>query len=303
MKYANYLVIGMIYSSTLLNGSTREPLSMDKINFMIVRKESELMKGLLQHDPTLLVRSYMSLAKSGTYQFAQELFQHTKPPKIPLIKQKDIAKRLILTGNYNLLNLFTHAEIVTEKSIDKEVVDYAYERLTPRSGGARVYDHIKNLYDVHIKILKKKRFEDEAQQEKDDSSKIKRTKRDFCSVCYDNETSIKKIKTICSNNHGLHRKCLSQLLESGLGDCPVCKETLKLSERENAKLEAGNEKRRREQVEEEERAIFEQLSPEELLFNTNPRIYAPAPWGYVSDGTISDDGTTSDRDDDLDFLF
>jgi hypothetical protein len=236
-----------------------------RIHQMVCRRDLEALIPTMKDDPQNTIRAYTSLATSGTPLLCEDIFKTIKPFAVPQINQQEIAMRLIKTANTKLFSLFLDHKIIKKECFNTEVVTYAKEcNARRRSGNRKITETIMGL------ILKRK-------AEHSDEKKI-------YSICCEGDVAEKhnKLKKYCPGAHGIHKNCFLELIDHGLGTCPVCRQNLKIKEKYLKILEEGKTKRNAQQDADEWRAILERevlqaddqqgdilptLTPEEIAYN------------------------------------
>lgn len=212
--------------------------------------------SMINRDPTIVFRLPYPLAQFGdaklVYRFySSDVYKKTQKIKLPLEQQKNILRRLILTGNTTCLKIYFECDILFKNCIDHDLLAYAQERAQLRFGNHRIPAYLQALYNPN---------------QKEQKSVVKQDEEDKCSICL-TDFHKKKHHKACVQGHRLHRTCLKSLLESGLSDCPVCRGSFKLSSKTIDYVAGKKRKRFEEEDEEQRRELLAMLSPAERALN------------------------------------
>ena len=234
---------------------------------------------------------YFSLAKLGDFSYANKI---TPDPffLVPLERQKNIAKRLVLTGNFHIFNLFLQKKIITKETMSQELVNYADSRKDMTKGNKEIFERLNTKFtENQKKSAPHKRKMYLMSDNEEDPTEINESSE--CCVC------IKKIKkfnqtrhrTLCENNHFAHANCSIELLNYKLTSCPVCRSALTLTfskkeksiiRQKQAEITQADAIRQEEELLSEQDALLNALDPEERQFNLN--LQSPNdPWDFNDD--------------------
>lgn len=242
-----------------------------------------ILTSFIKDDTTVAGRLLLPLAKYGNAHLIRAIILSrtfiNAAYTCPLEQQKELLKRLILTGNKDNLALYLEHSLIHPSAIDNDIVSYAKQRAEISQGTYVIYNRLCDVQKKHAGKRKRKHQD------------IEISETTQCSICLEDVTSDKRA---CERDHAMHIECFKDMFKKGLPECPVCKGVFELTYEESTKMRKYIKKREYETIEEDRLELLNMLTEEE-------RAYQEAMFGSSRESRLVSYHSSDSEDIDLDY--